>query len=687
MIKHLPNTAHKNRATWFALVSVLLMTAGVATAEQTPLDKLLETVPQSAERHNLETAQQIRLLVTQVESWIGDKNSFHQDTTNETLLTAVLHVLNVESILKKKIDDLYKQRTSFIRIENARNRHRAARGFLECATELIKLSGRIRYYSVDFFSEVGYELEEVPDDYEALIDIYIAHKNSVGAITSLELLAETLRSPSTFQFSDHLKGKILKLARVTRELQLLPTLAEILRQKDVDRELAIFITDTIRHIGLPQFPRPGDAPALSPPAVMGDEILAILLELDTTHLSPVDKERHQQLIDWLAERNRHGIVGDEFQFGGVVIREGDWLLMKNPSPYNRFTDLYPGLFTHAGIITTEIAKDGRRRFVVVDLPEVGNTIPATPVEKFVERTLDFVILRHHDAEALKTMGRVANTIIGNSSKFDLNFRTTEIENLKGQSLQKKRIDGYCAGLLLLCAQETGKSLQEFFPLEEHPAGGNTLLNLAQLDISMPRRFLSPTGPLFSSHVNMVYRCETMYSPRRQIEQAIYDHFAQQMRDGHLTPSLNWYHTLRLNLAQAADNNPALGKALANVVGVNENIDLVAAAKLGAVVESLDAIAKKSSSDYQSVRSAFRLDVLDEIEAGAEGDEVFDQIIMRRRRHADLFVRWEAGVLTPRKLRMALVDYYIQQGCAQLDDRFFHNLPETVKDVSEEQTGS
>jgi len=144
--------------------------------------------------------------------------------------------------------------------------------------------------------------------------------------------------------------------------------------------------------------------------------------------------------------------------------------------------------------------------------------------------------------------------------------------------------------------------------------------------------------------------------------------------------------LRLNLAQAADNNPALGKALANAVGVNENIDLVAAAKLGAVVESLDAIAKKSSSDYESVRSAFRLNVLDEIEAGAEGDEVFDQIIMRRRRHADLFVRWEAGVLTPRKLRMALVDYYIQQGCKQLDDRFFHNLPETVKDVSEKQTG-
>ena len=75
MKNHLLNTAHKNRVRWLTLMSFLLMSASVAAAERTPLDKLLATVPQSAERHNLETAQQIRLLVTQVESWIVDKDS------------------------------------------------------------------------------------------------------------------------------------------------------------------------------------------------------------------------------------------------------------------------------------------------------------------------------------------------------------------------------------------------------------------------------------------------------------------------------------------------------------------------------------------------------------------------------------------------------------------------------------
>ena len=320
---------------------------------------------------------------------------------------------------------------------------------------------------------------------------------------------------------------------------------------------------------------------------------------------------------------------------------------------------------------------------MVDLPEIGNSIPATPVDKFVERTLNFVILRHPDPNVQKVMGDVARAIIGNNSKFDLNFRTEAIEKLKGQNLEGQLIDGYCAGLLLLCSQETEKSERDFFPIDEKPAGGNTLQNLAKLDVSMPERFLSPTGPLFSSELNLIYRHETMYSPRREIEQAIYDHFAQQMRLGHLNPSLNWFHSLRLNLAEAVETNPALGKALANVAGVNQNIDLVAAAKLGAVVETLDEVAKNASSKYQRVRRAFRFDALDNIQPGVEGDKNFDQIVTRRRIHADLFVRWEAGVITPRELRIELVNYYIEQGCKELDERFFSDFDKTVHNPSDE----
>ena len=677
MKTYLPTSAPLTRISWIGFVFALLLTGGKVDAEQTPLDELLAIVPKTVEEHNLETAQKIRLFVPQVESWLVKKNRLAANGSNKNLLTAVVRVLKTDRVLNQTLDELYAQRANLRQPEKMSDQQLAVRSFLECVTALINLSGRIRYYSVDFFTEAGYELKESLPDYETLIDNFMEYENSVGAITSLKLLAESLRDSSNGAFSDHIKGKVLQLARLTRERQLLSTLVEILVEKHIDPELVIFIVDTIRLIGLPQFPRPNGDIALSPPVVNGNDILEILSNIDPANLSSTDNLRHQELVDWLTKHNQQGVMEEEFQFGGATVREGDWLLMKNPSPYNRFTDLYPGLFTHAGVITTEIGEDGRRRFVVVDLPEIGNTIPATPVEKFVERTLDFVILRHHSPGDQETMGRVAKEIISNESKFDLNFRTTKIESLKGQSLEGKLIDGYCAGLLLLCAQETGKPLQDFFPLRERPAGGNTLRNLAKLDVSMPERFLSPTGPLFSSHLNMVYRCETMYSPRREIEQAIYDHFAEQMRDGHLTPSLTWYHTLRLNLAQAAESNPALGRALANAAGVNEKIDLVAAAKLGAVVETLDNIGKKASDNYQDIRSAFRIDALDDIEPGPEGDKIFDQVVARRRRHADLFVRWEAGVLTPRELRMALVDYYIDQGCAQLDRRFFYDSDETV----------
>lgn len=681
---------HKTLCTALVLSLLLLwglLISGVAAdAQPTPIEQLVSAVPETAAEHNSQTTNVIRSLVPQVENWIVEKTTFDQGSTNDELLEGVRYVLNLDGRVSNMLDGLYKQRAEFINIENEPDRYRAARGFLGCATELIKLSGRIRYYSVDLLSGVGYDLEQMPEDYEALLNLYLDEESSVGAITSLELLLETLRDPTSLQISDHIKGKILQLTRLTREIQLLPLLAEMTREKSLDPELLIFVADTIRHIGLPQTPRPDAAADLAPPSITGEELFATLSDINDRDLGLADKKRLQDLLDWLTERERLGIQGEEFRFGTAVVRDGDWLLMKNPSPYNRFTDLYPGLFTHAGVVTTETAGDGRRRFVVVDLPEVGNAISAIPVEKFVERTLDYVILRHQDPQTLKTMGRVANSVIGNDSKFDLNFRTSEIEKLKGQSLDNKLIEGYCAGLLLLCAQETGKSLQEFFPLEEHPAGGNTLSNLAQLDISMPNHFLSPTGPIFSSRAIMVHRCHTMYSPRRQIEQTIYDHFAEQMRNGRLKPSLNWFESMRLNLAEAAEKTPALSRALANAAGVNQNIDLVAAAKLGAVVQSLDVIARGASREYQQVRNAFQLDAIEELENGPAGDKQFAQIVRRRRKHADLFVRWEAGALTPRELRTELVDHYIQRGCRQLDNRFFQNIDEAVSNPPIKQTG-
>ncbi len=87
-----------------------------------------------------------------------------------------------------------------------------------------------------------------------------------------------------------------------------------------------------------------------------------------------------------------------------------------PLAYNLFTDLAPGLFTHVGVLAWEEGTDGVRRLVVVDLPERGTKIPATNVDLFLQRTLNYVFLRHKDPQVAAQMGQAAADCIGNPSE-------------------------------------------------------------------------------------------------------------------------------------------------------------------------------------------------------------------------------------------------------------------------------
>ena len=115
---------------------------------------------------------------------------------------------------------------------------------------------------------------------------------------------------------------------------------------------------------------------------------------------------------WLDERAHKGLTEDRLRLGLFEVQPGDWLLMRNPSPYNLFTDLSPGLFTHVGVVAAETGKDGIRRLVLVDLPERGTTMPATNVDAFVNRSLHYVFLRHPDPAVAKKMGETAAEVIG-----------------------------------------------------------------------------------------------------------------------------------------------------------------------------------------------------------------------------------------------------------------------------------
>ena len=401
---------------------------------------------------------------------------------------------------------------------------------------MIRIAGQLRYFTRDAIENATYMLDASQPPFTQLVDLLIQHRVQVGADALAYMLFDPGPEEPLQPFPDAMKQKALQLIGVAGDIGSLNDLAEYVREPGVTLELMIEAAEAIRRLGLPQDPRPeGDD---SDPAVplTARQLLDIVNALPLGRGSPALQQRRAVLSQWLDQRARQGVLGDTFRMGTCEVRSGDWLLMRNPSPYNLFTDLSPGLFTHVGVVTVEVGTDGIRRFVVVDLPERGDHIPASNVDSYVSRTLHYFFLRHTDPQVGSRMGDAARDIIGNESQFDLLFRTSGVESLRGKSLKQQPIHTYCAGLLLLCAQQTGLPREEFFPIVEEPAGGYCVENLQSLGLSIGDRFVSPTGAIFAPHMAIAGRCEPMYDPTRDIKEAVYDHFAQRMRERKLVPS-------------------------------------------------------------------------------------------------------------------------------------------------------
>jgi hypothetical protein len=322
------------------------------------------------------------------------------------------------------------------------------------------------------------------------------------------------------------------------------------------------------------------------------------------------------------------------------------------------------LFTHVGVVAEETSSDGKRRLVVVEIPERGDRVPATNVDTYLARTLHYMFLRHPEAAVQKKMGEVAKSVIGNETQFDLTFQSKRVTELKGKPLAGARLHTYCAGLLHLCAQETDRPLSAFFPLIEGPPGGYCLENLKKLQMTIGEDFVSPTGALFSSELEIVGQREPMYDPGREVKEAIYDHFAKCLVEKELDPSQDAYQALRTKVAELSKFNPWLAKALAKANNVSEHLDLEAAAKAAAVIETLDEIADDNLRRYLAARTAVTTD------PNRLPVDQRQNAMAYRRVHADLANGLARAGMTPRDVRIALVSYYSQVGKTQVESRFF-----------------
>ncbi len=560
-------------------------------------------------------------------------------------------------------------RRLFAGIADPERRKQQARLYLQIAGSVLDLQGRVRFHLLLGLDETAAVAQGRDADRLRLVELLLKHQSPEGArVMALDLNDPPEPIPGVAPCSWATRQRILELVRVTREAEAFGHVLRLFRNPEAPLEIRLAALETLRELGIPQPPPPEADPALPRPAVTPAELLAELRRVPPRQVPLRMRLRYRRLLVWLQRRSRQGVSPEEgFRLGRLVVRPGDWLLMRNPSPYNLFTDLAPGLFTHVGVVTWQRGPDGLGRMVVVDFPERGTRVPATNVEIYVLRTLHYVLLRHPDAQVQQRMAQVAREVIGNPFVFDLNFRTEKVQQLRGQPKRGRAIETYCAGLLLLCAQETGRPLAEFFPITEKMAPGHTAANLAQLGVRLGRGFVSPTGALFSPRLQLAGRRPPLYDPLREIQQAVYNHFAWHLQHRRLTMRPSDVQQVRIRLAQAAKNNPALAALLARLHGVSPSMDLLSAARTAAVVEELDRIAYAQSTRFATAWAAL-LEPLPE-RLPPENPQTRQRLQLLRQ-HAELARAWQQGELALHQLRRRLVQFYIRQGQQEVQQRFF-----------------
>lgn len=639
------------------------------TKEATPAPKPSPPAASTAIRYSNEWLERLDRSAIDIQNW-ANRTAWQDILDNpERALENFEQLFVAKEKSDSRLQAMFDERTRFASLPATDERRRDIRGYLTATSRMIELSGHLRYALHDALNNATYDLVE-PVHLDRMIDMIVRHRSQIGADTLKYSLFDPPADSGVEPFPVALKVKILRLMADVRSAESLEELGEFTATPSVPPDLLVQAADTIRQIGLPQDVRPNQEPELPLPAVTASQLHDRLSALNPAKLSADARAKRTELLTWLDQRRKKGVVESKLRVAGIDVAPGDWLLMRNPSPYNRFTDHSPGLFTHVGIVAEERDADGRRRLVIVDLPERGANIPATNVDVFLQRTLHYVFLRHRDPQVARGIATAAAAVIGNPSQFDLQFRSDRVREMHGKPLAGATIHTYCAGLLMLCAQETQRPISAFFPIVEQPAGGRCAQNLAQLGLSIGKDFVSPTGALFSPELEIVGRCEPMYEPSREVQEYVFDAFAAGMIERQLSPTPNAYQALRERVATMSKRNRALARALARANNVNENQDLESAAKAAAVVETLDEIAEAASAAFEKARTELTgpADNL-LVDSGYTPEEIAETRKIRQK-HQKLYDDYQAKKLNRAQLREALVEYYGRQGVQQLNERFF-----------------
>lgn len=641
-----------------------------ANASQALIGKLGQWTPTSTDQCTGQRLADVRQLVGEVTDFVAGQSEAIDSAPLANIRPLVQQVLELDTAVERTVRESLELRTKFKDAPQGDPARQEIRNYLSICEQWITLNGRMNYLQRDLLDLTTYRLASDVDEIASLIEQLTKHASVPGAAAMSFVLDDPDPATGLKPYPRRLKLATMRLMAAARTVDVVSVLGRYARQKRLSPELRLAALEALRHVGIPQDPHPQQDPSIRPPAVTAAQLLEAALQIDSgsdTKLS----QRKQAITSWLQERATKGVLGDRFRVGRVEVRPGDWFLMRNPSPFNMFTDLAPGLFTHVGIVTTMTDAQGIRRFVVTDIPERGDHVPASNVDAYVHEPLHYLFLRHKRPEVNEAIAEAAAETIGNPSQFDLLFRTERVSKLKGKSLRGKLVHTYCAGYLLLCAQQTGLPRTEFFPIQEFPPSEQCSENISTLGLRLGANYISPTGPLFSTNHEILGGRKPFYNPAREIQSAAFSHFGAQMTNAVLKPSPNLFQSLRAKMAGLSRYNPWLARALAKANNVSPRTDLQAAAAAAAVIETLDEIVNRASEDFEFAKLVLANSNADLINLPPED---FRRVPEFRKRHAELDKKVEAGQITPRELRIALVKYYNAQARRALNERFFPQRP-------------
>ena len=634
------------------------------------LVKLQQAKPTAAAECTTQRLETVRNVVVEVTEFVAAQSETISDSPLEDVRPMVQQILDIDARVELLVLETLALRTQFKDSPEGDPAREQIRNYLSICEQWITLDGRMNYLQRDLLDTATYRLASRVDDLRSLVDALTKIKSVPGAATMSFVLEDPDPATQLQPYPNDLKLATIQLMAASRTMDVVSVLGRYVRQPNLSPELSLAAMEALRHVGIPQAAHPQQDPSVRPPSVTPAQLLAAAEKIQPGNDEKLS-QRKQSIVSWLSERTKKGIVGNTFRVGRVEVQPGDWFLMRNPSPFNLFTDIAPGLFTHVGIVTTMTDAQGIRRFVVTDIPERGDHVPATNVDAYVHSPLHYVFLRHDQPQVNAAIAKAAAETIGNPSQFDLLFRTNRVASLKGKSLKGELVHTYCAGYLLLCAQQSGLPRSEFFPIQEFPPSKQCITNMSTLGLRLGENYISPTGPLFSTHHQILGGRKPFYNPAREIQSAAFDHFGAQMTNAVLKPSPNLFQSLRSKMAGLSRYNPWLARALAKANNVSPRIDLEAAAAAAAVIETLDEIAIGASEDFEFAKLVLANTNADLINLPADD---FRRIPEFRKRHAELDKKVEAGQITPRELRIALVNYYKAQARQALDARFFPERP-------------